>query len=53
SSKIGGFGLGAFEARQLTIAMGGDVSVESREGHGTRFRITLPTAVGQTMEAAA
>lgn len=53
SSKTGGFGLGAFEARQLTLAMGGTVSVESREGHGTRFRIALPAAADQAMEAAA
>lgn len=53
SSKVGGFGLGAFEARQLTIAMGGSVSVDSREGAGTRFRITLPAAIAQAMEAAA
>src|SRR3546814_3594412 len=31
SSKPGGFGIGAFEARQLTAAMGGEVRVASRE----------------------
>jgi putative PEP-CTERM system histidine kinase len=44
SSKPGGFGIGAFEARQLTEAMGGTLSVASREGEGTRFRIALPLA---------
>ncbi len=44
SSKPGGFGLGAFEARQLAEAMGGSVEVASREGQGTRFRVTLPLA---------
>ncbi len=44
SSKPGGFGLGAFEARQLAEAMGGSVSVASREGEGTRFRVALPVA---------
>lgn len=44
SSKPGGFGLGAFEARQLAEAMGGRVDVFSREGEGTRFRVTLPAA---------
>jgi len=44
SSKPGGFGLGAFEARQLAEAMGGRVDVFSREGEGTRFRVTLPVA---------
>ena len=44
SSKPGGFGIGAFEARQLTEAMGGSLSVASREGEGTRFRVSLPLA---------
>jgi putative PEP-CTERM system histidine kinase len=44
SSKPGGFGIGAFEARQLTEAMGGALSVASREGEGTRFRVALPIA---------
>lgn len=42
SSKQGGFGIGAFEARELVRAMGGRVAVESREGLGTRFALTLP-----------
>jgi signal transduction histidine kinase len=44
STKAGGFGIGAFEARQLVAAMGGTLSVESREGEGTCFRIVLPAA---------
>lgn len=44
SSKPGGFGIGAFEARQLTEAMGGVLTVASREGEGTRFRVALPLA---------
>ena len=51
SSKPAGFGIGAFEARQLVHAMGGALDVASREGEGTRFRILLP-AVG-SLEAAA
>ncbi|MFW2852284.1 XrtA/PEP-CTERM system histidine kinase PrsK [Sphingomonas sp. TX0543] len=51
SSKEGGFGLGAFEARQLAEAMGGNVSVESRPGEGTCFRVTL-RAVGELEQAA-
>lgn len=46
STKDGGFGIGAFEARSLVVAMGGRLEVESREGAGTRFTISLP-AVGQ------
>ncbi|MEM7778769.1 MAG: XrtA/PEP-CTERM system histidine kinase PrsK [Pseudomonadota bacterium] len=37
SSKQGGFGIGAFEAREMIKAMGGRLTVESREGMGTRF----------------
>lgn len=42
SSKEGGFGIGAFEAREMVRAMGGRLDVESREGIGSRFSITLP-----------
>jgi len=42
SSKAGGFGIGAFEARELVRAMGGQLEVESREELGTRFIIRLP-----------
>ncbi|SEJ41225.1 multi-sensor signal transduction histidine kinase [Sphingomonas sp. OV641] len=44
SGKPGGFGLGAFEARQLAEGMGGSISVVSREGTGSSFRIALPLA---------
>ena len=42
SSKDGGFGIGAFEARELIKAMDGRVEVETREGVGTRFSVILP-----------
>jgi len=41
STKQGGFGIGAFEARSLLVAMGGRVSVDSRPGKGTTFTILL------------
>ncbi|ATY33621.1 XrtA/PEP-CTERM system histidine kinase PrsK [Sphingomonas psychrotolerans] len=44
SSKAGGFGIGAFEARQLAAAMDGRIEVTSREGEGTRFRVILKAA---------
>ena len=47
SSKPGGFGIGAFEARETIRAMGGTLEVESREGLGTRFILRLPR-VGTT-----
>lgn len=52
SSKPGGFGIGAYEARQLTAAMGGELDVVSREGEGSRFRIVLPAAATVTGRAA-
>lgn len=42
SSKTGGFGIGAYEARELVRAMGGRLDVDSREGLGTRFVLRLP-----------
>ena len=44
STKQGGFGIGAYEARELVRAMNGQLDVESREGLGTRFVIRLPLA---------
>ena len=44
STKPGGFGIGAFEARSLIAAMGGRLSVDSSPGKGTTFTITLPAA---------
>jgi signal transduction histidine kinase len=42
SSKPGGFGIGAYEARELVQAMRGRLDVESREGLGSRFVVRLP-----------
>lgn len=44
STKSGGFGIGAFEARELVRAMRGRLDVESREGLGSRFIVTVPLA---------
>ncbi len=44
STKQGGFGIGAYEARELIRAMRGRLEVESREGLGTRFAVILPLA---------
>ena len=51
STKPTGFGIGAFEARQIVSAMGGRLDVSTREGEGTCFRIVLPAAAA--MEDAA
>jgi putative PEP-CTERM system histidine kinase len=50
SMKPGGFGIGAFEARQLAEAMGGEVAVVSREGQGTCFTVLLPIAAGEGLD---
>ncbi|MET0366457.1 MAG: XrtA/PEP-CTERM system histidine kinase PrsK, partial [Sphingobium sp.] len=42
STKANGFGLGAHEARMLVNAMGGRLTVASREGEGSQFTISLP-----------
>ena len=44
STKNGGFGIGAHEARTLIRAMGGRMDVDSREGVGTRVTVSLPLA---------
>lgn len=44
STKNNGFGIGAYEARELVRAMGGRLEVESRVGAGSRFVIWLPRA---------
>ncbi|HTM94260.1 MAG TPA: XrtA/PEP-CTERM system histidine kinase PrsK, partial [Croceibacterium sp.] len=45
SSRAGGFGIGAFEARELIRAMGGRLDVESRPALGTRFTVHLPLSM--------
>ncbi len=51
STKANGFGVGAFEARTLLAAMGGAVEVESQEGTGSRFTLSLPLAPAAAMAA--
>lgn len=48
-----GMGLGAYQARELAMACGGEVSVESSVGRGTRFRFALPLAADLESQAEA
>ena len=45
STKPGGFGIGAYEAREIARVAGGRLDVASREGEGTVFTIHLPLAL--------
>ncbi|MES2288856.1 MAG: XrtA/PEP-CTERM system histidine kinase PrsK [Pseudomonadota bacterium] len=49
STKAGGFGVGAHEARTLVNAMHGRVAVVSAPGEGTRMTIWLPVAPAGTI----
>jgi putative PEP-CTERM system histidine kinase len=42
STKSGGYGIGAFQTRELIRMAGGDLEVVSRPGTGTTMRIILP-----------
>jgi ligand-binding sensor domain-containing protein/CheY-like chemotaxis protein/nitrogen-specific signal transduction histidine kinase len=41
-ARHGGSGLGLAISQELAMAMGGRIEVDSRLGHGARFRVTLP-----------
>jgi signal transduction histidine kinase len=44
TTKKRGVGLGLYTCREVVVANGGSISVESREGAGTTFRVVLPSA---------
>ena len=50
--KYGGTGLGLAISRRFCQMMGGDISVESELGHGSKFVMTLPVHVDVTDKSA-
>ncbi|RYY25582.1 MAG: tetratricopeptide repeat protein [Sphingomonadales bacterium] len=50
--KYGGTGLGLTICRNLAQALGGDIHVESEDGHGSRFIIDLPLVPAEAPEVA-
>ncbi|HLN99611.1 MAG TPA: ATP-binding protein [Pyrinomonadaceae bacterium] len=44
TTKRRGVGLGLYTCREVVVANGGAIEVESREGAGTTFRVVLPSA---------
>ncbi|UYK78016.1 ATP-binding protein [Xanthomonas sacchari] len=51
--RQGGSGLGLAISQELAMAMGGRIQVESRLGHGARFRVGLPLRWRPAQEPAA
>ena len=51
SNKTTGMGIGTYEVWQYVRELGGRIDVESREAHGTVFRVTLPLYVPAAAEA--
>jgi signal transduction histidine kinase len=47
STKSGGYGIGAFQTRELIRMAGGDLEVISQKGFGTTMRVTLPLAAAE------
>jgi signal transduction histidine kinase len=43
-----GMGIGAYEPREFVRSLGGDVDVVSRPGHGSTFRLHLPSSDPRT-----
>ena len=43
TTKKRGVGLGLYTCREVVVANGGSINVDSREGSGTTFRVVLPS----------
>ena len=44
TTKKRGVGLGLYTCREVVVANGGSIDVDSKEGRGTTFRVVLPSA---------
>ena len=51
TTKKRGVGLGLYTCREVVVANGGSITVESREGAGTTFRVVLPSAASDQPES--
>jgi putative PEP-CTERM system histidine kinase len=51
STKKDGFGIGAYQARELLRSAGGDLLVASQPGNGTTMSILLPCSAPQHIES--
>jgi signal transduction histidine kinase len=51
TTKDGGFGIGAYQARELMRDLGGDILVKSKIGEGTRVTLTLPLSAPSEIHA--
>ncbi|MBK1678441.1 histidine kinase, partial [Rhodospirillum rubrum] len=52
STKSAGLGIGAFQCREIVRRMGGQLSVTSDRGRGTRMTVLLPDRAAQARGAA-
>jgi signal transduction histidine kinase len=48
TTKPGGTGLGLYIVQEIVAAHAGQLTVQSVEGHGTTFTITLPRTASET-----